>query len=118
MEIVLIILVLFSLSVISFCDRDRKPEVLLDCSNKICKWNNDQPCPYGLIRYRSKHGCTRRVKDSSMSCCKIRQQRMLMGKMIVNGDLASNGQQILDDAQKSLDNHKKDYPEEHKHLFG
>lgn len=117
MEIFLIIMALFVLGAMKSSHNNNKPETLLDCSDTLCKWNENKPCPYKLIQYKGRRGFRRRV-EGIHECCKTRQTRVKMAKLVVDGKLNTDGGEIVRSSRKYLERHKLEYPEEHEYLFG
>jgi hypothetical protein len=87
---------------------------------QCCEWNGNKPCPYELKIENLKHrfGSRRYLTEESLDCCNIRQSRIRMAKMIVDGHLPTKGNLIVENAKQALEDHKKLYPEEHEYLFG
>ena len=117
MEVFFIVLSLCILGALSAKKNSEKPEVLLDCSNETCKWNENKPCPYKLIQYKGRRGFRRRV-EGIHECCKTRQTRVKMAKLVVDGKLNTDGGEIVRSSREYLERHKLEYPEEHEYLFG
>jgi len=117
MEIFLIVMVLFILGAMKASHENNKPETLLDCSDNLCKWNDGKPCPYKLIQYKGQHGLRRRV-EGIHECCSTRQAKVKMAKLVLEGKINTKGQSIIDSSRKTVEWHKREYPEEHEFLFG
>ena len=115
--IILVILTLMVLGAFKAKSNNEKPEVLLDCSNELCKWNDNNPCPYKMVRYKGQRGFRRRV-EGIHECCRTRQARVRMAKLVVDGKLNTDGGNIIISAIECLERHKLEHPEEHEYLFG
>ncbi|ASV44392.1 hypothetical protein PBI_SCTP2_377 [Salicola phage SCTP-2] len=118
MIIFFIILLLCILVALVVKKNNKKSEVLLDCSNEKCQWNNNQPCPYKLTRCDDGNNGYRRKVEGINECCKTRQTRVKMAKIILDNKIETRGTQIIKNSKQVFERHKQDYPEEHKFLFG
>lgn len=82
---------------------------------KPCEYNPDYHCPHAIDITSNGRVV---VPFKSMKCCKVRRMCVRTAKKIVDGEIPSEGSKIIEESKVVLDKHKKNFPEEHKEMFG